>query len=51
MNHLQTNNHFQNGTGIHAKQPLPQLKSPSEAALPIGLSQAELRDIVLAILG
>lgn len=51
MNHFQTNHHVQNSAGIHSKQQLPQVKSPSEAASSIGLSQAELRDIVLAILG
>jgi hypothetical protein len=49
MHHFQTTS-FQTNPGIHANQQLPQPKSSSEAA-PVSLSQAELRDIVLAILG
>jgi hypothetical protein len=45
MNHLHAN------TGMHAKQQLPQPKPSTEAAPMIGLSQAEIRDIVLAVLG
>jgi hypothetical protein len=44
-------NHFQNNIGTHAKQQLAQPKPSSEAAPPVSLSQAELRDIVIAILG
>lgn len=44
-------NHFQTKTGSFAKQQLPQSKPSSETALPASLSQAELRDIVLAVLG
>jgi hypothetical protein len=49
MSHFQTN-HFPTSMGTFAKQ-LPQPKPSSETAIPIGLSQAELRDIVLAVLG
>ncbi|WP_165585653.1 hypothetical protein [Roseococcus sp. SYP-B2431] len=44
-------NHFHTNTGAHAKQLLPQPKPSIEAAPPVSLSQSELRDIVLAILG
>jgi hypothetical protein len=43
-------NHFQTNIGTHAKQQLAQPK-PSSEAVPVSLSQAELRDIVIAILG
>lgn len=44
-------NRFQTSTGAFSGQPQTQPKPPPEAAPPIGLSQAELRDIVLAVLG
>lgn len=44
-------NHFQTSTGAFSRQPQTQPKPSSETSPPIGLSQAELRDIVLAILG
>ena len=43
--------HFQTRTGAFSTQQAPAPQPSSGAALPIGLSQAELRDIVIAILG
>lgn len=50
MNHFQITN-FQTNTGTLAQRQLPQSKPSSVMAPPISLSQAELRDIVLAVLG
>ena len=44
-------NPFQTNLGGFSKQQAPLPQPSSGPALPIGLSQAELRDIVLAILG
>ncbi|WP_421991261.1 hypothetical protein [Roseococcus sp.] len=43
-------NHFQTHPASFSKQ-LPVTKPSSETAPTIGLSQAELRDIVIALLG
>lgn len=44
-------NHFQNTIAGQVVQHPPQPKRSCEAAPPVSLSQAELRDIVIALLG